>query len=78
MKKTIYVKFDEEKLFALRNYADQKGISLEEELAQAAEALFQKLVPGNVKAFLDVKTEATKPKKKSSSSAVGQTGGEQV
>lgn len=76
MKKTIYVKFDEEKLFALRNYADQKGISLEEELAQAAEALFQKLVPGNVKAFLDAKTEATKPKKKSSSSAVGQTAGE--
>ena len=73
MKKTIYVKFDEEKLFALRTYTEQKGISLEEELAQAAEALFQKLVPGNVKAFLDAKTEATKPKKKSSSSAVGQT-----
>lgn len=76
MKKTIYVKFDEEKLFALRTYTEQKGIFLEEELAQTAEALFQKLVPGNVKAFLDAKTEATKPKKKSSSSAVGQTGGE--
>ena len=76
MKKSINVKFDEEKLFALRTYAQQKGISVEEELAQAAEALFQKLVPGNVKAFLDVKTEAQKPKKKSSSSAVGQTGGE--
>lgn len=76
MKKTIYVKFDEEKLFALRTYTEQKGISLEEELAQAAEALFQKLVPGNVKTFLDAKTEATKPKKKSSSSAVGQTGRE--
>jgi hypothetical protein len=73
MKKTIYVKFDEEKLFALRTYTEQKGISLEEELAQAAEALFQKLVPGSVKAFLDVKNEATKPKKKSSSSAVGHT-----
>lgn len=76
MKKTIYVKFDEEKLFALRNYAQQKGISVEEELAQAAEALFQKLVPGNVKVFLEAKTVAQKPKKKSSSSAVGQTGGE--
>ena len=76
MKKSINVKFDEEKLFALQTYAQQKGISVEEELAQAAEALFQKLVPGNVKAFLDVKTEAQKPKKKSSSSAVGQTGGE--
>ena len=76
MKKSINVKFDEEKLFALRTYTEQKGISLEEELVQAAEALFQKLVPGSVKAFLDVKTEALKPKKKSSASAVGQTGGE--
>ena len=76
MKKSINVKFDEEKLFALQTYAQQKGISLEEELAQAAEALFQKLVPGNVKAYLDVKTEAQRPKKKSSSSAVGQTGRE--
>ena len=76
MKKTIYVKFDEEKLFALRTYAQQKGISLEEELAQAAEVLFQKLVPGNVKAFLDAKTEAAKPKKKSASSAVGQITGD--
>ena len=76
MKKTIHVKFDEEKLFALRTYAQQKGISLEEELAQAAEVLFQKLVPGNVKAFLDAKTEATKPKKKSASSAVVQITGD--
>ena len=76
MKKSINVKFDEEKLFALQTYAQQKGISLEEELAQAAEALFQKLVPGNVKAYLDVKTEAQRPKKKSSSSAVAQSAGE--
>ena len=76
MKKSINVKFDEEKLFALQTYAQQKGISLEEELAQAAEALFQKLVPGNVKTYLDVKTEAQRPKKKSSSSAVGHPAGE--
>ena len=76
MKKSINVKFDEEKLFALQTYAQQKGISLEEELAQAAEALFHKLVPGNVKAYLDVKAEAQRPKKKSSSSAVGHSAGE--
>ena len=76
MKKSINVKFDEEKMVALQTYAQQKGISLEEELAQAAEALFQKLVPGNVKAYLDVKTEAQRPKKKSSSSAVGHTAGD--
>lgn len=76
MKKSINVKFDEEKLFALRTYAEQKGVSLEEELAQAAEALFQKLVPSHVKAYLDAKTEAQKPKKKTSSSAVAHSAGE--
>lgn len=76
MKKTINVKFDEEKLFALRKYTAQKGISLEEELEQTAEALFQKLVPTSVKDYVDTIIEAQKPKKKSSSSAVGQTGGE--
>ena len=74
MKKCIMVGYEEEKLLALRMYAEQKGVSIEEELAQAAEALFQKLVPGNVKAFLDAKTEATKPKKKSSSSGKAKTG----
>lgn len=75
MEKTIKVRFDEEKLFALRSYAAQKGVSVEEELAQAAEALYQRVVPGNVKVYLDVKTEAQKPKKKPSSSAVAEPAG---
>ena len=52
MKKCIMVGYEEEKLMALRMYAEQKGVSIEEELAQAAENLYQKIVPGNVKAFL--------------------------
>ena len=74
MKKCIMVGYEEEKLMALRMYAEQKGISIEEELAQAAETLYQKIVPGNVKAFLDMKTGGQKPRKKPrdiSSSAVG-------
>ena len=76
MKKCIMVGYEEEKLMALRMYAEQKGISIEEELAQAAETLYQKIVPGNVKAFLDMKTGGQKPGKKRrdfSSSAVGAT-----
>ena len=74
MKKCIMVGYEEEKLLALRMYAEQRGASVEEELAQAAEAMYQKIVPANVRAFLDMKVESQKPKKKvrdAPASAVG-------
>ena len=74
VKKCIMVSYEEEKLLALRMYAEQRGVSVEEELAQAAEAMYQKIVPANVRAFLDMKVESQKPKKKergASASAVG-------
>ena len=74
MKKCIMVSYEEEKLLALRMYAEQRGASVEEELAQAAEAMYQKIVPANVRAFVDMKVESQKPKKKprrTSASAVG-------
>ena len=74
MKKCIMVGYEEEKLLALRMYAEQRGASVEEELAQAAEAMYQKIVPPNVRAFVDMKVESQKPKKKvrgASASAVG-------
>ena len=74
MKKCIMVGYEEEKLLALRMYAEQRGASVEEELAQAAEAMYQKIVPANVRAFVDMKVESQKPKKKergASASVVG-------
>ena len=74
MKKCIMVGYEEEKLLALRMYAEQRGVSIEEELAQAAEAMYQKIVPANVRAFVDMKVESQKPKKKergASASTVG-------
>ena len=74
MKKCITFGYEEEKLLALRMYAEQRGVSIEEELAQAAEAMYQKIVPANVRAFVDMKVESQKPKKKercASASAVG-------
>ena len=74
MKKCIMVRYEEEKLLALRMYAEQRGASVEEELAQAAEAMYQKIVPANVRAFVDMKVESQKPKKKvrdAPASAVG-------
>ena len=68
MKKYIMVGYEEEKLLALRMYAEQKGVSIEEELAQTAESLYQKIVPANVRSFLDMKAEGQKPKKSRSAS----------
>ena len=70
MKKCIMVSYEEEKLLALRMYAEQRGVSVEEELAQAAEAMYQKIVPANVRAFVDMKVESQKPKKADNSSAM--------
>ena len=50
----------------------QKGTSVEEELAQAMEGLYQKVVPANVRTYLDMKQEIQKSKRKTQgSSAVG-------
>lgn len=74
MKKNIVISYDEEKLCALQLFAEQKGVSIEDELTQTVEGLYQKYVPANVRAFLDMKAEGQKPKKKvrgASASAVG-------
>ena len=63
-KKHLMVGYEEEKLLALRMYAEQRGVSVEEELVQAAEAMYQKVVPANVRAFVDMKVESQKSKRK--------------
>lgn len=63
MKKCIMVNYEEEKLLALRMYAGQRDVSIEDELAQTAESLYQKYVPANVRAYLDMKTEGQRTKK---------------
>lgn len=64
MKKNITISYDEEQLCALRLFAEQKGICLEEELTETVDGLYQKYVPANVRAYLDMKAEGAKPKKK--------------
>ena len=76
MKKAmVNVPFDEEKLAAARLYMEQKDLSFEEEMIRAAEALYGKYVPANVREFLDLRAGQPKaPVKKKPprpSSAVG-------
>ena len=51
----VEFKFPTDKMRALKLFAKQKGLSIEDELVQATEALYQKHVPGSVKAFLACK-----------------------
>lgn len=76
MKKAmIHVPFEEEKLSAARLYMEQKELSFEDELAKAADALYGKYVPTNVREFIELRTDAPKaPAKRKPprpSSAVG-------
>lgn len=72
MKKNMVLSYDGEKLCALLFFTEQKGISIEDELAQTVEGLYQKYVPANVRTYLDMKQEIQKSKRKTQgSSAVG-------
>ena len=76
-KAVIHVPFDEEKLSAVRLYMAQKELSFEDEMVKAAEALYGKYVPANVREFIELNAgskPSPKPKKKTApSSAVGET-----
>lgn len=55
-KDSITIPYDEEKLAALRLYLEQKGQSVEQEMVSAADALYAKAVPSNVREFLDLRS----------------------
>lgn len=76
MKKAVIpVSFDAEKLSAAKLYMKQKDLSFEDEMIRAAEALYGKYVPANVREFIDLRAGQPKaPAKKKPprpSSAVG-------
>ncbi len=53
MKKVnVSIPYEEEKLIALRWYAQQKGVQLEEELTRTMDNLFAKLVPASVREYI--------------------------
>lgn len=70
-KASIIVPYDEEKLAALRLYLDQKGQTVETELASAVDSLYVKSVPGNVREYIDLRvgTASTAEKKKAKTRA---------
>ncbi len=67
-KAVITVNFDEEKTVALKLYLEQKGSSLEKELAKSLDSLFAKSVPVGVRQFIALRSgnsaTVSSPKKK--------------
>lgn len=63
MKKSISVSIDSDKLSALQMYLEQKNLKLADELEKQVDALYMKVVPQNVRDFIDMK-ESAKPVRK--------------
>lgn len=55
-KAVITINFDEEKTAALKLYLEQKGSSVEKELAKSLETLFTKSVPAGVREFIALRS----------------------
>ncbi len=50
---TVTVSFDAAKLKAIKLYMDRKGVSLEQELAEQLNKLYEKYVPVNVRDYIE-------------------------
>ena len=68
MKNTVTITLDSEKFRALKMYLSEKKTSLDEQLSNYAEQLYGKIVPQNVRDYIDMtekQQSATKPKSNS-------------
>ena len=54
MKNTVTITLDAKKVQALRMYLSKKKTSLDEQLSRYAEQLYGKIVPQNVRDFIDM------------------------
>ena len=68
MKNTITLELDQNRTAALKMYLEQKESSLEAEISKFVEQLYSKIVPQNVRDFIDLSAkqkDMVKPKKSS-------------
>ena len=63
MKKSISISVNEEKLSAIEMYLEQKSTTLAAELEKYADQLYGKVVPQNVRDFIDMMSDR-KPARK--------------
>lgn len=60
-KANITISYDAEKLSALKLYLGQKNLSVEAELVTATDSLYIKVVPSNVRDFIELQAGTVKP-----------------
>ena len=60
MKKTVSVQISEEKLSAIEMYLEQKNTTLAAELDKYVEQLFGKIVPQNVREYIEMMSRQPK------------------
>lgn len=72
MKRTLAISVQEEKLSAMEMYLEQKGISLSAEVEKHIEQLYSKIVPQNVRDFIDMMSDR-KPARKQKITAPAET-----
>lgn len=68
MKNTVVIALDDKKVQALKMYLSEKKTSLDEQLSNYADQLYNKVVPQNVRDFIDMTAKqqsAAKPKSNS-------------
>jgi len=66
MKKSISVQISEEKLSAIEMYLEQKNTTLAAELDRYAEQLYGKIVPQNVREYIEKMSAQQKPRTRKS------------
>ena len=65
MKNTVNISLENEKILALKMYLAQKNSSLDDEITRFAEQLYGKVVPQNVRDFIEMSAKrqnVAKPK----------------
>ena len=72
MKKSISISVNEEKLSAIEMYLEQKSTTLAAELEKYADQLYGKVVPQNVRDFIDMMSDR-KPARKQKITASAKT-----
>ncbi len=73
MKNTVVITLSSEKYLALKMYLSQKNTTIDEEVSKFAEQLYGKVVPQNVRDFIDMTTknqDKPKPKKSDTDSLI--------
>ena len=60
-KANVVITFDEEKLAAVKMYMSQRELDVKTELEKALDGMYAKYVPSNVREFIDMKADSTRP-----------------